>query len=177
MKLTSMVLTLACALALTGCSSLLSLNPFVTDDQAAADSALIGTWTDSQDGSVYVIRQDGKAYAITYTDGSSPAAKFEARLLKAGDAELLDLVSANDDPFQIPAHLIVRVWTDGSTMRWAFLDSDWFKQLAAQQLAVQASGDRKLITAPGEAVRQFLLKWGADDRAYDKPTALQKSVF
>ncbi|HUI55217.1 MAG TPA: hypothetical protein VLY04_09605 [Bryobacteraceae bacterium] len=177
MKLTSMLLTMAGALTLSGCSSLLSLNPFVTDDQAATDTTLIGTWTDSQDGSVYVIRQDGKAYAITYTDGSSPASKFEARLLKAGDAELLDLVSANDDPFQIPAHLIVRVWSDGLTMRWAFLDSDWLKQLAAQQLAVQASGDRTLITAPGEAVRQFLLKWGPDDRAYDKSTVLRKSVL
>jgi hypothetical protein len=60
-------------------------------------------------------------------------------------------------------------------LRWTFLDSDWLKQAASQQLAVQPSGDRSLITAPGEAVRQFLLKSGADNRAYSKATVLQRA--
>jgi hypothetical protein len=42
-----------------------------------------------------------------------------------------------------------------------------------QQLASQPSGDRTLISAPGEAVRDLVQKYGGDTKAYDnKPNVL-----
>ena len=45
MRFPSLVLALASAVAMTGCSSLVSLNPFVTDPDAVLDPALAGVWS------------------------------------------------------------------------------------------------------------------------------------
>jgi len=174
MRFPSSVLILAGALAMTGCSSMVSLNPFVTDKDAVSDPALAGVWSGDNGNSIYAIRQDGTSYTITYMEKSSQAAKFQARLVKAGDAELLDLVSTNEDAFQIPVHTMVRVWPAGNSLRIAFLDSDWLKQNAAQHLATTTADDRLLITASGEAVRSFLMKFGTDEKAYSQPDLLER---
>src|SRR5476651_775218 len=100
MRFPSLVLTLAGAMLMTGCSSLVSLNPFVTDKDAVLDNALAGMWSGDHDGEIYTIRQEGAGYVIAYMDQSSQVIQFQARLMKAGEAELLDLVSTNEDPFQ-----------------------------------------------------------------------------
>ncbi|MBZ5620616.1 MAG: hypothetical protein LAQ69_18105 [Acidobacteriia bacterium] len=175
MKFATLILALGGVVVTTGCSSLISLNPFVTDQEAITDAALPGVWnTDDKDG-MFAIRQAGSTYTIVYSEGSSAPMKFEARLFLAGDAKLLDLVSTNEDPFQVPAHLLVRVWPEGSTLRWAFLDSDWFKQQAAEHLSNHAAGDRTLLTAPPVAVRSFVMKYGAGEKAYDKQQTLTKA--
>jgi hypothetical protein len=165
MRFPSLVLALAGTVAMTGCSSLISLNSFATDQDAVLDPALAGVWSGDNGNATYVIKPDGAGYAITYME-KSDATKFQAKLMKAGDAELLDLVSADDNPFQLQVHTIVRVWPGGNSLKFAFLDSDWLRQQAAKQLATAPTGDRLLITAPGEAVRSLLLKYGADEKAY-----------
>lgn len=174
MRFPSLVLTVAGAIAMTGCSSLVSLNQFVGDKDAVSDPALAGVWSGDNGDSTFAIRQDGTSYTITYIEKSSQAARFQARLMKAGGAELLDLVSTNEDPFQIPVHTIVRVWPGGNSLKMAFLDSDWLKQNAAQSLATTTANDRLLIIAPGDAVRGFLMKFGADEKAYSKPDLLER---
>lgn len=176
MKHLALSLALAGAIALTGCSSLVSLNPFVTEKQAVMDPALLGIWT-SQDGKdTYWVTQDGTGYSIRHLDDSGNAYQFKARLMTAGDFKLLDIVSANDDPFQIAVHTPMRVWTEGITLRMAFLDSDWLKEEAGRQLpTAPVEKDRTLITAPGEAVGQFFAKTGADPKAYDEPETLHRA--
>ena len=167
-------MTLGGALLLTGCSSLVSLNPFVTDKEAQTDSALIGTWGSDDGDTIYIIRPGGAEYKITYIDKSSTSIKFEARLWRAGSAELLDLVSKSEDAFQVPVHTIMRVWPKPTTLEMAVLDTDWLKKLATEKLATQVVDTRTLITSPGDAVRAFLMINGADDRAYDKKELLQR---
>lgn len=175
MRLPMLVVALTGSLFMTGCSKLVSLNPFVTEKEAGMDPALLGVWHDEEGGEMYIVKQAGNTYSITYIDKSSSTIRLEARLLEAGDAKFLDLVSKNDDPFQIPAHTPMRVWPEGSTLRMAFLDSDWLKQQATQQLAVQVTADRTVIVAPSDAVRSFLTKYGADARAYGEQQVLQKA--
>jgi hypothetical protein len=63
----------------------------------------------------------------------------------------------------------MRVWTEGSTLRIAALDSDWLKEQVRQQLPTVLAGDRRtLITAPSEAVANFFVRVGADAKAYDE---------
>jgi hypothetical protein len=168
------ILALASAVTLAGCSNLVSLSPFFADDQAVMDPSLLGIWT-SQDGKdIYWVRQDGAGYAIRHLDDSSPdSQEFKARLKVTDDFKLLDLVSANEDPFQIAVHTPVRIWTEGSAIRLAFLDSDWLKEQAGQQLPTAQAKDRTLITAPSEAAGAFLTKMGADAKASGKPETLR----
>jgi len=166
MKIFGWVFAIAGAVVLSGCSELMSLHSFVGDEDSAADPGLAGTWKSSDDEALIIVQQAGAIYSITYTE-KKETAKFQGRLIRAGDAEILDVVEESDDAFQIPAHLMVRVWPEGGVLRFTFLDSKWLRALAAQQLASQPSGDRTLITAPADAVRSFVLRYGADPKAFE----------
>jgi hypothetical protein len=174
MKPLVLSLALAGAITLTGCSSLVSLNPFVTGEQAVMDPALLGIWTNQDGKEAYSVRQDGTGYSIRYLSDSSDAYQFKARLMVTDDVKLLDLVSANEDAFQIAVHTPVRVWTEGGTLRFAFLQSDWLKEQAGRQLPTVPVKDRTLIAAPSEAVGNFLAKIGADPKACDEPEVLRR---
>ena len=169
MKLATLTLALLGSMALTGCSNLVSLNPFVTEKQAVLDPNLLGTWKGSG-GELVIVQQNKSSYSITYTEGKEGAQKFTALLFRSGDAELLDLVSESDAVLQVPVHALVRVWPEGSLLRWTFLDSKWLREQATQQLASQPQGDSILLTAPGEAVRSVFLQHGGDSKAYEKDT-------
>jgi len=175
MKPLALSLVFAGALMLAGCSTLVSLNPFVTDGQAVMDRALLGTWTNAEGTDTYSISQDGAGYDIRYSSGSSDAYEFKARLMVAGDVKLLDLVSANEDAFQLAIHTPVRVWTEGSTLRVAFLESDWLKEQARDQVSTVPTDYRTLITAPSEAVRDFFVKTADDPQAFDEPEVLTRA--
>jgi hypothetical protein len=173
MRISELVLALAGTLMCTGCSELISLHPFVTDKDAALDARLPGVWVDDDD--LYIVRQDGNGYAISYSDKKSSAVyKLKANLLKVGEARILDLTPAEEDAFQIAAHTPLRVWVEGATLRMAFLDSKWLREHASAELAAQELDKRLLITSPQEDVTRFLLTYGADDRAYGKPTVLTR---
>jgi hypothetical protein len=174
MKHLALSVALAGAITLTSCSKLVSLSRFVTDEQAVMDPALLGIWT-SQDGKdIYWVREDGNGYSIRHLDDSSGSQEFKARLRVADDFKLLDLVSANEDAFQIAVHTPMRVWTEGSTLRMALLDSDWLKEQSGKQLPTSPVNDRILITAPSEAVGNFLAKIGADTKAYGETEVLRR---
>jgi hypothetical protein len=167
-------LALAGALTLTGCSSLVSLNPFVTAEQAVMESAMLGVWSNPDGKEIYWIRQDGTGYRIRYATDSGDTYDFKARLTVAGDVKLLDLFSANEDGFEIAVHTPLRVWIEDNTLRIAFLQTDWTKEQASRQLAATPTKDRSVITASGEAVRSFFAKIAADPKASDEPEVLHR---
>jgi hypothetical protein len=174
MRIPQLVLALAGTLLCTGCAELIGLHPFVTDTEAALDTRLLGVWTDDDD--VYMVRQDGNGYTIGYSSEkkSSEFYKLKAKMLRVGEARILDLTPADEDAFRIAAHTPLRVWVEGATVRIAYLDSEWLRERASAQLAVQKVGDRLLITSPGEEVTRFLLTYGGDDRAFGKPSVLRR---
>ena len=166
MRLAGLVLMAASAVMLTGCSDLVSLNPFFTDKDSIADSSILGTWTGSDGDSLFIVQQADHGYVVTYTE-KKESAKFAGSLVRVGDAKILDLVLLDsDDAFQVPVHMLARVWADGSTLRWIYLDSKWLRaQLGT--LPSQVSGKRTLLTAPPEALRSFVMNYGADGLAYE----------
>ena len=173
MRIPQLILALAGTLLFTGCSDLISLHAFVTDKEAALDPRLVGVWAGEDD--LYIVRQDGNGYTISHADKSaSTVYKLKARMLKVGEARILDLTPFEEDPFQVPAHTPMRIWMEGATLRMAFLDSKWLREQASAHLAVEGSGDRQLITSPGEEVKRFLITYGADDRAFEKPNVLTR---
>ena len=177
MRISQLVMALAGTLLCAGCSEMISLHPFVADGEAVQDARLPGVWVDGNDSDnpMFVVRQDGSGYTISHSDKSSPVVyKLKAKMLKVGDARILDLTPAEEDAFQVAAHTPLRVWTEGATLRMAFLDSKWLREKASAQLATQQTGDRLLITSPAEEVTRFLLTNGGDDRAFGKITALTR---
>lgn len=74
--------------AMTGCSSIVSLQPFVTENDATTDPALPGTWMDAEGKDTFVIRQNGAGYVFTYIEKAGTAYKFDGRLRKMGDTLL-----------------------------------------------------------------------------------------
>ena len=173
MKISQLVLALAGTLMCTGCSDLISLHPFVTDKEAARDARLPGVWVG--DDGLYTVTAEGNGYAISRTEKKLGAVyKLKAKLLKVGEATILDLMAEDEDPFQVAVHTPLRVWLEGATLRMAFLDSKWLREQATAQLAAQQVNDRLLIASPGEAVTRFLVTHGADDRAHGEPTVLTR---
>jgi hypothetical protein len=71
-------------------------------------------------------------------------------------------------------HTPLRLWTEGNTLRFAYLQTGWLKEQAGRQLPTVAATDRTVITAPGEAVRAFLVKVGSDSKAGDEPELLHR---
>jgi hypothetical protein len=179
MKLTSMLLVLAGALILTGCDTpaLLSLEPVVTDQDAAFDPTLLGTWEADHGNDLCIIRRDGDTgYAITHVSGGS-VRQFSARLFCVGEASVLELTPEGTDDFQIAGHAVVRIWTGGGTLRWAYLDTEWLRKQAAQLLPNRADDKRMVLTAPGAAVRAFVAKFGVDDKAHGDAFEWQRVQF
>ena len=179
MKLTSMLLVLAGALILTGCDTpaLLSLEPVVTGQDAAFDPTLLGTWEADHGNDLCIIRRDGDTgYAITHVSGGS-VRQFSARLFRVGEASVLELTPEGTDDFQIAGHAVVRIWTGGGTLRWAYLDTEWLRKQAAQLLPNRADDKRMVLTAPGAAVRAFVAKFGVDDKAHGDAFEWQRVQF
>jgi hypothetical protein len=177
MRIPQLALAVAGTLMCTGCSDMISLHPFVTDGEAVQDARLLGVWVDGSGDKepIYIIRQDGNGYTIGRSDNDSPAIyKLKAKMLKVGDARILDLTPADEDAFQIAAHTPLRVWLEGATLRMAFLDSKWLRDHASAELAVEQMGDRLLIMSPQENVTRFLMTYGGDERAYGKITELTR---
>ncbi len=170
MRFPILTLAVACSLGMTGCSNLVSLNPFHREQQSNNDPALVGTWVDKE--SICIIRQDGAGYAITYINDG--VMKFGARMVIVGNARVLDLVSKDEHPFHLAPHVLARVWLDGNTLRWSFLDSDWLQEQAAKQLPAQRIGDALVLSSSSGAAWNFLMKAATDDRAVHETHDFEK---
>jgi hypothetical protein len=155
----------AAAFCLSGCSHVVSINGFAPDNLTVQNPALPGVWADKD--TTFVIKAKDRGYTIAMIEKDT-ATNFEAKLFRAGGAEILDLLPAgDDDPFHLPMHTPVRIWVDEHTLRFAWLDSKWLRDNVRKQLAFQETGERLLVTSPGDAFMKFLLLNGGDDRAYE----------
>jgi hypothetical protein len=156
MPIRLLFLALIGAVVLTAATPLMWLDPIVTDREATFDPALLGVWSKTGGRDLLIFRRNGdSAYTVAFVSGST-VLRFEARLFRSGEARFLD-VSPPAEPLRIPLHFLVRVWTEDGAFRFAFLDTDWFREKAAKSL---------LLTAPASAIRDLLAKYGADDRAH-----------
>jgi hypothetical protein len=179
MKLTAILAALAASAILTGCESptptLLSLEPVTTAKDTAIDAALLGTWEEPGDKDLTAIVRQGDqgGYQIAIVSGSS-VLTFQAKLFRINQSEFLDLSPADDNDFRLPGHAIVRLWIDGSSLRWAYLDTDWLKQQAAA-LSTHTIDGKMQIFSTTTAIRAFLTTTGEDDKACGKPVTWQKA--
>jgi len=167
------------AALLTGCDTnmLMSLDPFVTEEQAVFEPGLIGVWGSGEagDSDLCIIRRSGeRGYKITYAGEKDAPLVFDALLFHTGEAAVLDLTQSDAGDFAVAAHIPVRVWIEGGQFRWAYLDSEWLREQAGKQLANRGVQKRMLLAAPGAAVRGFVMKYAGDERAHSGITTWER---
>lgn len=174
MRTTMAIPALIGLLTLSGCTNLVGLHPFASDEDAFVDASLYGVWANAAGDADYIISGDGKALAIRYTEKKGEPVRLVARLWKTGDAVFADVTAATDEPFQLRIHSIMRIWRDGETVRMAFLDTDWLREQARLALKLEAVADHLVIVSPASAVKRFLAQAGMDARAYGEPEILHR---
>lgn len=144
---------LLAAFASGGCL-VLSLQPAYDDESIAFDEALVGQWTNAEDGTEAAIeRGEWRSYKVTYIDRFATR-MFQGNLTKIGTAAVLDLTEmrgADPGPYLVPVHGIFRVEVSGDTLRSTPLDYAWFTRAMAQKtigrLAVALDDRRNVIVA------------------------------
>jgi len=178
MKLT-MLATITAIAMLTGCESpaptMLSIEPIATAKDTTIDAGLIGTWEEPGDHDLIAIvrSSDQGGYQIAVLSGNS-VASFQAKLIRVNDMEFLDLAPGDDNDFRLPGHAVMRLWPNGASLRWAFLDSDWLKEQAAA-LYTHSSDGKMQIFSPAESVRAWIVANGGNDKAYGKVVTWEKA--
>src|SRR5579862_241840 len=92
-------LTILAASALTGCRSLLFVQPLYLETETASDPRLLGGWT--ADGGTLTFSADGPGYDITFVDrsGSHEVQPLHARLVDLHGRLFLDLEDSADPCF------------------------------------------------------------------------------
>jgi hypothetical protein len=165
-----MAVTVASALAATGCTDVLSLNPWV-EGEGLMDPQFAGSWSsgDGGDGDVFVIQAvENEKYDVRYAS-EKESTRFEGRLLAAGGARFFDLIPTKGESsslFAWPSHALVKVWFEGEDLNFAFVDSEWFRQLAGNlAVPMQKIDSAVLLTAPTATLSGSLLQYAAYPQA------------
>ena len=163
-----MAVTVASALAATGCTDVLSLNPWV-EGEGLMDPQFAGSWTSGDGGDVFVIQAaENKKYEVLYAS-EKESTRFEGRLLAAGDARFFDLIptkAGSSSLFAWPSHALVKVWFEGEDLNFAFVDSEWFRQLAGNlAVPMQKIDGAVLLTAPTATLSDSLLQYATYPQA------------
>ncbi len=182
MRSVKIMILLGVAIFLCGCVP--SLHPLFTDKDLVFDPALVGTWVDEDGKDTWKFRKSGEsAYELVYTENEEPA-KFQAHLLKLGDFLFLDIFP--EDPgmkngvykgLLIPAHGFSRVWIEGDSVRLAYLDPDWLKQMIDKK-HVKIDHDfidkTIILTAQTKKLQNFALKYAEDAEAFPYKAVLHR---
>lgn len=171
MRHITLSILLGAALLNAGCSSLVSLRPAASAEEAVSVPSLAGTWVDKEDKDFYVVREKTPGvYEIRYDNE-----KFEAIAFTIGAARYLDVRPLSEYPFQVPAHAIVRFWLNGAELRWGFVDSEWIRaRVAERKLAAVMVEKTMVLTDTTENVRAVLAEHGGSELAYKDVTTLKR---
>jgi hypothetical protein len=159
---------LAALLLVAGCMA--SLNPVFRDEDLVFDPAMLGVWTQPDSSDTWELSPgNGKSYWLVYTDKDGRESRFVARLANIDGTRFLDLfpedMSPDANPFYklhlTPIHTIYLVRNIDNGVELGAMDNDWLqKYLADHPDAIEHAtfNGNKLITAPTDDVRAFVLK-------------------
>ncbi|MDD1777525.1 MAG: hypothetical protein LUQ65_05095 [Candidatus Helarchaeota archaeon] len=176
------LILLGVAIFLTGCVP--SLHPLFTEKDLIFEPALVGTWVDEDGKNTWEFKKsEENSYELVYTENEVPA-KFQAHLLKLGGFLFLDVFPEEPEMknglykgLLIPAHGFSRIWMEGDSVRLAYLDPDWFKQMIDKK-KVKIDHDfidqSIILTAQTEDLQKFAVKYAEDAKAFSNKSELHR---
>ena len=178
--------TLVCVLAatslMTGCGSLMSLQPLATDANTTFDPALLGTWGDPNgDDSdfVHVAQGQNQAYDILWIEPKdNETYHLKGQLVQIGGERVLDVTpqNKNEGVLTIPAHAFVLIKKVNNDFQLQFLDSQWLQEKAQQSSSLPTSrvDGRFVVTGTTAQLQNFILQFGLDDQARSEPMIMRR---
>jgi len=157
----------------TGCI-VTSVYPFYAASDVTFDPALIGVWAEpantNADKETWTFEKiDDRTYKLIVTDKDKKT-EFDARLFKASGQLFLDCLVRERHPYELPAHVLLRVNGIQPQLEMQPLDYKWFGELIEKEPrtirhivvpheAGANSGDGLLVlTADTAELQKFILK-------------------
>ena len=190
MRSTIYIISLAFFIGLIGCVP--SLYPLYTKDTINFDSALLGTWTNSE-GDRWIFEQStSKSYKLTHHQKSyglknsvpGDTAVFTAHLVRLNDYLFIDIAlidpGVKNDIAQvhmIPAHTFSRVWIEGDILRFTRLSTDWLEEAITKQLVeIEHANIRDgiILTAASQKLQQFALTYAENKKVFSDVVMLRR---
>lgn len=176
-------LLISAIVSLTGCVGVGSLHPLALPDgkETIFDPALLGTWEEADADDVaatkYTVARADSGYSFSLSTGTGEM-HGTMDLIQAGDAYLLDVYCPSDGA-PLPIHLFVRLRLEKDTAWVAPMDSDWLqnriKTSGELRRELLAEGDQRVVlTASSTELRQYLLPYAADERAFGDESELHR---
>lgn len=183
MSKTKVALIMPALAFLTGCAGVASLHPLALPNskETVFEPALLGTWADAETaGDVtakFTVVPAGSGYSFTM-DSESSQISGTMYLMRVGDRYLLDVYCPGDGG-SLPAHLFVRLRLEKDTAWVAIMDSDWLQDQIETRGVLRhelLTGDdrRVVLTASSAELRQYLLPYVADQRAFGEESELRR---
>jgi hypothetical protein len=160
-----------------------SLNPLYIDSQVTFDSALLGTWAETDSKETWVFKKKAeKEYQVINTEEDGRTIEFTGHLLRMEGETFLDLhavkpVDLQDSDFLLPLHTFVRVSGIDSTPRMSYLEPEWLKEhLNKNPAAIQHAkvNDDIILTASTAQLQEFLLDHLKTEGAFSQPTRFKR---
>lgn len=175
---------------LGACGPVLSIHPLYTDKDVVFDPALLGSWIDPTDktGSPLVFEGGGSnSYKASMRLGNNTNVDgiFEVHLVKLQGRLFLDAIQTKnrisgeetDLGITVPAHVLGRVFVEGSSLRLNLLDEDWIKkELKAGNISIahEELGEDIVLTASTPELQKFVLTHAEDEGAFSASSPLQR---
>ena len=167
------------SLLLTSCDTL-SLQPLSSETaKATAERAVIGSWKNSEDATVWIVTENSPAVYSVVQQGKSTDL-LEVRLTRIGQVLLADFQPAGQEFCQIPGHLFGRVQVNGSKMQLAWVDFKWLeRQIQPQsfpghQFAAFGEDNNLILTASTAELRAYLEKVAKMSKAFQEDQTFQR---
>jgi uncharacterized protein YceK len=158
---------LAALLVLTGCASVVTLNPLYTGEHdLVQDLPIEGAWEDGED--VWAITRHRDGYTLIDNDGD----RLKAHLVRIGDARYLDVEPAEKPPLTMAVHMILKVSIEDGKLCVAVMDSDWFRN-ELRTVGVETR-DALLLTASTAELRRIVEQYGGDARAFGDTSRMKR---
>jgi hypothetical protein len=158
---TKIAAALFCWCALSGCRTVVTVNPVVTDSTSIADPRMLGTWVSSTDTASAVVTQQAPRQYLVYSLDSDEAVLYHGRLGRLGNHLVLDLTTREGlHDLMIPGHVMLVLEFGDRRVRLLYPQPDSLKRyLERGDLALPytevAKGDI-VITATTEQLRTAL---------------------
>lgn len=147
-----------------------TLNPVYTEKDLVFEPSVLGAWTQPNNDSVWRLeKRDDTSYRLLITEKGGARGQFIAHLANMEGALFLDLFPEEIEGdasglyklHLVPIHTVYRVNKLEPTLELAAVDFNRLEKLLSERPRavehINVSGG-KLITAPPDKVRQFVLK-------------------
>lgn len=182
MRYEVLVTTLVLTLITLSCGPTVSLHPLYTENELMVDPGLVGVWIDPG-RNAEVLRfyeASGNSYNVIFTEGSRQVL-LSGHLVNLGRYRFLDMFPQERQTydFKFPVHTIFQIWRTADTLRIAFLENDWLRQMSEQKrlnLKHENIAGTVVLTAPTKQLQEFVMRHAENTEAFPDPGVLTRRL-